>query len=55
MSYINNFPVHWKYVSLFAKPEMDEGKSYEAIKNETMKKVLRLAEAKNKKREEEMM
>jgi hypothetical protein len=49
LAYINNFPMHWKYVSLFAKNDDDTGFK------ETMVKVLKLAEAKKNKRETEMM
>jgi len=49
LAYINNFPMHWKYVSLFAKNDDDENR------DKTMEKVLKLAEAKHKKRETEMM
>ena len=54
LKYINNFPLHWKYVSIFGGAE---GQSNENIEQRDllMKKVLGLSAAKDKKRQQEML
>ena len=54
LKYINNFPMHWKYVSIFGGTE---GQSNENVEQREilMKKVLGLSAAKEKKRQKEMV
>lgn len=54
LKYINNFPMHWKYVSIFGGTE---GQSSENLdqRDILMKKVLGISQAKDKKRQKEMI
>lgn len=49
--YINHFPPLWKYLSLFVADESEEAKK---IKQETIEKVLKMANVKNALRDKEL-